>query len=225
MATGRLHRCPNGFDRLYGLSGVRLSCASHCNGGFDRYVHYTASAPVIHDAVVRSGGPIRRVSALFPHKAAVIADPCILSGVAVGLAGTFRLFGGAAATAIYTAIYSTRFTEALPGEMKEAISQSGVPFSDGLLAGLVKAGQLGTKAAYEAVAGATPKLVELAQEATKQSYVKGFSLVYLVAIAFGVVATVASACTVSTDRSKKNNARAVVMMNERKETNELSKAV
>lgn len=113
----------------------------------------------------------------------------------------------------------------LPGEMKEAISQSGVPFSDGLLAGLVKAGQLGTTAAYEAVAGATPKLVELAEEATKQSYVKGFSLVYLVAIAFGVVATVASACTVSTDRSKKNNARAVVMMNERKETGELSKAV
>jgi hypothetical protein len=39
-------------------------------------------------------------------------------------------------------------------------------------------------------------------------------LVYLVAIAFGVLAAAASLCTVSTDRSKKNNARAVIMMNE-----------
>lgn len=109
--------------------------------------------------------------------------------------------------------------------MKNAIDKSGVPFSEGLLAGLVKAGQVNTAAAYQAVTGVTPRLVELAQEAAKQSYVKGFSLVYLVAIAFGVAATVAAACTVSTDRSKKNNARAVVMMNERKETDEVLKTV
>ncbi|CAK7198047.1 hypothetical protein SEUCBS139899_000705 [Sporothrix eucalyptigena] len=135
-------------------------------------------------------------------------------GVAVGLAGTFRLFGGAVATAIYTAIYSNRQLQTLPGFMTEAINASGVPYSDSLLAGLVKAATTNTLAAYEKVAGVTPQLAELAINATKQSYVKGFSMVYLVAIAFGVLATGASLCTVSTDRSKKNNDRAVIMMNE-----------
>ncbi|KJR86889.1 siderophore iron transporter [Sporothrix schenckii 1099-18] len=135
-------------------------------------------------------------------------------GVAVGLAGTFRLFGGAVATAIYTAIYSNRQLQTLPGFMTEAIQQSGVPFSDALLSSLVKAAATNTLAAYEKVAGVTPELAALAVNATKQSYVKGFSLVYLVAIAFGVLATGAALCTVSTDRAKKNNERAVVMMNE-----------
>ncbi|CAK7210074.1 hypothetical protein SCUCBS95973_000669 [Sporothrix curviconia] len=135
-------------------------------------------------------------------------------GVAVGLAGTFRLFGGAVATAIYTAIYSNRQLQTLPGFMADAIRASGVSYSDTLLAGLVKAAATNTLAAYEAVAGVTPQLAALAVNATKQSYVKGFSLVYLVAIAFGVLAIGASLCTVSTDRAKKNNARAVIMMNE-----------
>jgi hypothetical protein len=137
-----------------------------------------------------------------------------LSGVAVGLAGTFRLFGGAVATAIYTAIYSTRFSEVLPGEMTAAIRASDVEFSETLLSNLVKAAQVNTAAAYRAVGGVTPRLVQLATDATKESYVKGFSLVYLVAIGFGVAATVAAACTVSTDRSKKNNDRAVIMKDE-----------
>ncbi len=135
-------------------------------------------------------------------------------GVAVGLAGTFRLFGGAVATAIYTAIYSNRQLQTLPGFMKDAISDSGVAYSDSLLAGLVKAATVNTAAAYQKVAGVTPQLAALAIEATKQSFVKGFSLVYLVAIAFGLLAAGASLCTVSTDRAKKNNARAVIMKNE-----------
>ncbi|KAF5511964.1 Trichothecene efflux pump TRI12 [Colletotrichum aenigma] len=146
-------------------------------------------------------------------------------GVAVGLAGTFRLFGGAVATAIYTAIYSSRLAEVLPGEMKSAIDASGVDFSESLLAGLVKAAGTNTAAAYGAVAGATPRLTTLAIEATKQSYVAGFRLVYLVAIGFGVAATVASMCTVSTDRAKKNNERAIVLKNEVGKDENMSKVV
>lgn len=147
-------------------------------------------------------------------------------GVAVGLAGTFRLFGGAVATALYTAIYSTRFSDVLPSEMTAAISKSGVPYTEGLLKSLVAAAQVNTAAAYNAVSGITPSLSSLAMEATKQSYVKGFSLVYLVAIGFGAVATIAAACTVSTDRSKKNNDRAVIMKNEvAKNEGPVSKAV
>ncbi|OIW22859.1 MFS general substrate transporter [Coniochaeta ligniaria NRRL 30616] len=135
-------------------------------------------------------------------------------GVAVGLAGTFRLLGGAVATAIYTAIYTTRFSEVLPGKLTEAIEASNVPYSKSLLASLIKAAQTNTAAAYNAVVGTTPELAKLAAAAAKESYVQGFRLVYLVAIGFGVAATVAAAFTVSTDRSKKNNARAIVMKNE-----------
>ena len=135
-------------------------------------------------------------------------------GVAVGLAGTFRLFGGAVATAIYTAIYSNRQAQVLPGYMKSAIAESGVAYYDTLLGGLVKAAATNTLAAYDKVAGVTPELAQLAIAATKQSFVKGFSLVYLVAIAFGVLAAAAALCTVSTDRTKKNNDRAVIMKNE-----------
>ncbi len=135
-------------------------------------------------------------------------------GVAVGLAGTFRLLGGAVATAIYTAIYTTRFSEVLPGKLMEAIQESKVPYSDSLLSSLIKAAQTNTAAAYNAVAGTTPELAKLAAAAAKESYVQGFSLVYLVAIGFGVAATVAAAFTVSTDRSKKNNSRAIIMKNE-----------
>jgi len=136
-------------------------------------------------------------------------------GVAVGLAGTFRLFGGAVATAIYTAIYTNKSTQALPGELTAAIkSTAGVTYSDALLAALTKAAATNTAAAYNAVAGMTPELASNAMTAVRQSYVQGFRLVYLIAIAFGAVAVAAAASTVSTDRRKKNNLRAVVMKNE-----------
>lgn len=138
----------------------------------------------------------------------------LLRGIAVGLAGTFRLFGGAVATAIYTAIYSNRFSEALPSRMTGAIEASGMEVTDSLLQQLIAAAAKNTRAAYEAVSGATPELVDQAIEAARDAYVQGFRLVYLVAIAFGVLATIAAACTVSTERSKKNNQRAVITKDE-----------
>ncbi|KXJ94799.1 fungal trichothecene efflux pump [Microdochium bolleyi] len=135
-------------------------------------------------------------------------------GVAVGLAGTFRLFGGAVATAIYTAIYTNKSSQVLPSQLTAAISASNVPYSDSLLSALVKAAATNTAAAYNAVQGMTPELAANAMNAVRQSYVQGFRLVYLIAIAFGALAVMAAACTVSTDRSKKNNDRAVVMKNE-----------
>ncbi|KAG9249765.1 fungal trichothecene efflux pump [Emericellopsis atlantica] len=137
-------------------------------------------------------------------------------GVAVGLAGTFRLFGGAVATAIYTAIYSNRFNEVLPSTMTDAIENAGVEYSDSLLQQLITAAATNTRAAYEAVAGSSPALVREAENAARQAYVQGFRLVYLIAIAFGVLAITAAACTVSTDRRKKNNERAVITMTEAK---------
>lgn len=148
-----------------------------------------------------------------------MANIFVLRGVAVGLAGTFRLFGGAVATAIYTAIYSNRFSQELPSRMTSAIEASGMEVTDGLLQQLITAAATNTRAAYEAVTGSTPQLVDNAVEGARDAYVQGFKLVYLVAIAFGVLATIAAACTVSTDRSMKNNSRAVVTKDEVKRRN------
>lgn len=98
--------------------------------------------------------------------------------------------------------------------MTSAIEKAGMEVSDGLLQGLITAATTNTRAAYEAVAGVTPELVDQAVHGARQAYVAGFKLVYLVAIAFGVLATIAAACTVSTDRSKKNNDRAIIMKTE-----------
>jgi hypothetical protein len=136
-------------------------------------------------------------------------------GVAVGLAGTFRLLGGAVATAIYSAILSTKFSQVVPAKMVEAIGDAGVPYSDSLLKSLVTAAGVNTAAAYNAVKGVTPALAAAAAMATKLAYVDAFSLVYLVAIAFGAVATVAAFLTVNTDMKLKNMKRAVYLKGER----------
>ncbi|KAH8652088.1 fungal trichothecene efflux pump [Xylariales sp. PMI_506] len=147
-------------------------------------------------------------------------------GVAVGLAGTFRLLGGAVATAVYSAILSTKFQAGIAGKMEDAIAQAGAAYSDGLLAALVKAASTNTAAAYGAVQGATPALVAAAEMATKLAYVDAFSVVYLSAIAFGAVAIVAAFFTVSTDRKLKNMQQAVYLRGEKSEDEAvISKAV
>jgi hypothetical protein len=136
-------------------------------------------------------------------------------GVAVGLAGTFRLLGGAVATAIYSAILSTKFSQVVPAKMMDAISSSGAAYSDSLLQALVKASATNTAAAYSAVQANTPALAAAAALATKLAYVDAFSLVYLIAIAFGAVATAAAFLTVNTDMKLKTMKRAVYMKGER----------
>lgn len=130
------------------------------------------------------------------------------------------MLGGAIATAIYSAILSTKLSEATPGQLKAAIDESDVPFSESLLQGLVTAAAANTQTAFTAVKGATPRLVELALYHTKLANVEAFRLVFLVAIAFGVLAIVCAACTLSTDSSLKNSSRAIVLKNEVKNGDE-----
>jgi hypothetical protein len=140
------------------------------------------------------------------------------SGVAVGLAGTFRLLGGAVATAIYSAILSSSFSSAISGQLEDAISSvSSVTYSESLLQNLITAAATNTEAAFSAVRGATPELVDAALYATKLAHAESFRLVYLIAIGFGGLATICAFCTVSTDESRKNSNRAVVLKNEVRE--------
>lgn len=127
----------------------------------------------------------------------------------MGLAGTFRLLGGAIATAIYTAIMTNRFNEVIVGRIGQVADNYGVD-SVALLA----AAKVNTAAAYARVPGISDAVKAAAALAVKLSYVSAFKLVYLVAIAFGGLSIIAAFCTISTDTSLKNDSRAVHLKNE-----------
>lgn len=110
-------------------------------------------------------------------------------GVAVGLISTFRLIGGAIATAIYTSIKNDKFRNVLPGYVRGAASSSG--FS-GSMTQLLKAAGLNTAVAYRAVEGISNQTIAATQAAVKEANVEAYKLIYLVALAFGAVAIAAS---------------------------------
>lgn len=149
--------------------------------------------------------------------------PCLLlltwrRGVANGLASTFRLMGGAVATAIYSAILSNRFSSELPKKVSPIIQFRNIPSAD--VPALLHAAALNTAAAYESLIdsiGASASLVADVRMAVKLAYVQAFKMVYLVAIAFGVVAIICAACTKSIPKERKTMQRAVRMENESKQ--------
>ena len=121
--------------------------------------------------------------------------------------------GGAVATAIYSAILANRFTARLPVEMAPVIKNYNVPAS--AVPDLLGAAALNTPDAYAALPKSiTPKILAATQMAVKYAYVDAFRLVYLVAIAFGVLAIVAAAFTRTIPKERKTLQRAIRMENE-----------
>ena len=134
------------------------------------------------------------------------------SGVANGLASTFRLMGGAVATAIYSAILANRFANKLPVKLAPVIKSNDIDSS--VVPLLLQAAALNTADAYDAVPGITPQIIADAAMAVKYAYVDAFKLVYLVALAFGGLAIIAAAFTKTIPREKKTRMRAIRMENE-----------
>jgi hypothetical protein len=122
------------------------------------------------------------------------------------------LLGGATATAIYTAILTSKFSE----EIVVRIQDVGERFrlSAASTAALLTASGTNTADAYAEVPGMTSAIETATQLAVKLSYVASFKLVYLVAIGFGGIAVIAAANTRTTDKKLKNADRAVVLKNE-----------
>lgn len=126
--------------------------------------------------------------------------------------------GGAVATAIYSAILSNRFASELPRKVSPLLQSYDIPSAD--VPALLQAAKLNTAAAYEALIetiGASASLIADVQMAVKLAYVQAFKMVYLVAIAFGVVAIICAACTKSIPQERKTMQRAVLMENEAKQ--------
>lgn len=136
------------------------------------------------------------------------------SGLANGLASTFRLMGGAVATAIYSAILANQFASKLPTTMAPVISQYNIPAS--VAPDLIAAAALNTPDAYaEVPGGVSDSVIAAAGMAVKYAYVDAFRLVYLVALAFGGLAIIAASFTKTIPKESKTNQRAIHMENEK----------
>ena len=132
-------------------------------------------------------------------------------GVGVGLISTFRLIGGAVATAIYTSIQSSRYATVLPGNVEAAAIETGYK---GSMDDLLAAAANGTAVAYHMIDGITNKTISAVQTAVLESDVQSYRMIYLVAIAFGVVAIGAALNTKAIDTSQRSNKTAARLENE-----------
>lgn len=133
-------------------------------------------------------------------------------GIGVGLISTFRLIGGAVATAIYTSIQTSEFAKLLPGQVRAAAENTNY---GGSIESLVAAAKANTPAAYSAIEGITNSTIAAVQHAVLVSNSKSYRIVYLVAIAFGCVAIAAALSVKSIDRSQRSNAVAAKLETEK----------
>lgn len=132
-------------------------------------------------------------------------------GVGVGLISTFRLIGGAVATAIYTSIQSSRFQDVLPGRVESAADGTGFT---GSFESLLAAAQANTPAAYQAVDGISNSTIAAVQSAVLESNSTAYQMVYLVAVAFGVCAISAALSVKPIHNSQRSNETAARLENE-----------
>lgn len=126
---------------------------------------------------------------------------------------TFRLIGGAIATAIYTAILTSTFSSKLPGNITELAQEIGFPAEN--IPKLITAAASNTVTAYKAVPGITANIIAATALRVKITYTQSYRVLYLVAIGFGILGIACAVLTQSTPRSKKNTKKAVILENER----------
>lgn len=136
----------------------------------------------------------------------------LTSGVAIGVASTFRLLGGAIATAIYTAILTNQFAAKLPTEIMKVVKGTGFDMTH--IRNLIKAAAVDTAAAYKAVPGITPTIIKASDTGVQVAYTQSYQVVYLAALAFGVLGLICGVFSKSTDRALKNASKAVLLENE-----------
>ncbi len=139
-------------------------------------------------------------------------------GVAVGVAGSIRSAISSVATTIYSVVLSNRLTQTIPAGVSPAVISAGLPASS--VPSLLEAFSLGTAAAFDAVAGITPQILEVAKVAYKEANIKAYQTVFFTSIAFSGAAIILAffapnvdnlmtgqVATLLHDRKDKGNAR------------------
>lgn len=120
-----------------------------------------------------------------------IVSPDEVIATATAITFSVRLIGGSIGYAIYFNVFQQRLTDVLPTTIAGAVGKAGLAVAQipALIEGLVAQ----NATAVGAVPGLTPAILLAADEAIKESYLEAFKRVYLVSIAFGVAAIIASA--------------------------------
>lgn len=126
---------------------------------------------------------------------------------------TFRLLGGAVATAIYSSIVDNQFAIQLPSKLRLEVIGTG--FNSTNFNALLTAANVNTLAAYKKVPGITQKVIVASQWAVKLAYVEAFKVVYYTALGFALLAIISAALVANTDPAKKTLDTAVVLENEK----------
>lgn len=126
-------------------------------------------------------------------------------GVATGIMVAVRGVGGAIGQTVYLSILENRLTSNIPTMVAEPLAKAGVPLTS--LEGVIEA-LLGGITTSPLLATLTPTQLGVAALGIKSAYANSFRLIYLVSIAFGVVAVVSGAFTLNA-RKLMTNAVAV----------------
>ncbi|KAH8595966.1 fungal trichothecene efflux pump [Bisporella sp. PMI_857] len=124
----------------------------------------------------------------FPGVTLVIEPQDI--GLATGVLGSIRGFGGAVAQALYVSVLTNKLADYLPAYVAPAVVQAGLPASSlpSLFAGL-------TTGNFTAVPDITPTIIGVAATQAKRAYIDSFHIVFYATIPFSTL-LILSACFV-----------------------------
>ena len=115
-------------------------------------------------------------------------DEVIATVTAITL--SIRLIGGSIGYAIYFNVFENKLNNVIPINVGTAVAEAGLPLTEipAFIAALIAK----NTTALAQLKGITPKILIAAENAVQMSYVEGFRQIYLVSIAFGGAAIIAS---------------------------------
>lgn len=135
------------------------------------------------------------------------------SGVGLGVMSTFRLLGGAVATAIYTAVATSQFGSKFPATLVKAVEPTGFDMAN--IGALADAAILGTTKAYAAVPGINAAVIQASGYAVRLAYTDAYKVVYFVGLAFGGLGIASALASKTPDPALKTTHKAVLLENEK----------
>lgn len=111
-------------------------------------------------------------------------------GLASGFQSSCRGNMGTIATAIYSTVLANRNLQSIPSRVRKAALLAGLDAD--AVPNAIAAAEAGTEAAYEAVPGLTPSIEKAIKLAVQAANVQSFRTMFLVSLAFGLTAILAS---------------------------------
>ena len=118
----------------------------------------------------------------------ICPDEVIATVTAITL--SIRLIGGSIGYAIYFNVFQNKLTAVVPTTVGIAVLKAGLPPAE--LTAFITALVAKNETAIAGLKGITPQVLAAAGTAVNESYTEGFKLIYLVSIAFGGAAIIAS---------------------------------